>query len=152
MSAPCTWTLEKTVYFVDTGLPLYNEQERLLGGDIRICPKAKVTGLGFHQQCRTSTRLAPALSPNASFPVTQSQWPHPAGLLYLVLHYLPASSLPWEGVNPVTVDVDTSLWRTSYADFGGGGSAPPISLTPARALGWFKGMEGKIKRTVKDSA
>ena len=65
-----------------------------------------MTGLGFHQQCRTSTRLAPALFPSASFPVTQSQWPHPARLLYLVLHYLPASSLPWEGVNPVTVDVE----------------------------------------------
>lgn len=58
------------------------------------------------------------LRPGACLLVTDFQRPHPGRLLYpgtgLTIH-LP-HPCPGKGVNPVTVDISTSLWRTSNSD------------------------------------
>lgn len=89
-------------------------------------------------------------------------------------HFFPCYSVPVASPSQTTLSGTTlpaclilALGRSQPCDCGPGcfplenkllwlegcGPAPPISLIPAGALGWFKGMEGKIKRTkVKDSA
>lgn len=85
-----------------------------LGGIDRAHLKARVTGLGFHQNCQACPDSA-SQSFSSCLLATSGDLRQTALSWYWTDHP-PASSLPWEGVNPVTVNMDTSLWRTSDSD------------------------------------
>lgn len=91
-----------------------------LGGIIRAHLKARVTGLGFHQNCQncgTCPDSASLLELLFLF-VTRFWGTHSGRLLSpgtgLTIH-LP-HPCPGKESNPVTVNMDTSLWRTSDSD------------------------------------